>query len=110
MKDYSGSSKEKVIESVLVLISVVVVYLFCWTPTVIRFLYFEVFKAISDEFGTILITVAYCAIIFNSSINFLIYCLVGKSYRRHVKKAFTCSFTGITLTLRIPIHHFVPQA
>ena len=110
MKDIAGSSKEKLLENALVLSSVVVVYLLSWMPTVIRFFYFEVFHAINDELRTILLTIAYCAIIFNSSINFFIYCLVGKSYRRHVKKAFTCSFTGITLTLRFILHHFVPQA
>ena len=95
MKYIAGSSKEKVLESALVLISVVIIYLFCWTPTVIRLFYFSVFKASNDELWTILLTVAYFAVILNSSINFFIYCLVGKSYRRHVKKAFSCSFTGI---------------
>ena len=103
MEDITGSSKEKVLESALVLISVVIIYLFCWTPTIIRFFYFEVFKTINQEFKIILLTGGYCAIIFNSSINFFIYCLVGKRYRRHVKDAFTCSFTGRTLTFSILI-------
>ena len=109
MKDITGSSKENVLDSALVLISVVVIYLFCWTPTVVRFFYFEVFKSVDQELKNILLTIQDWTIIFNSSINFFIYCLVGKRYRGQVKKAFTCSSTSNTLTESLSINHPLPQ-
>ena len=109
MKDITRSSNAKVLDSALILISVAIIFLFSWTPFVIYQFYFDIFKAIDDDFRTTLLIVGHCALIFNSSINFFIYCLVGKRYRQHVAEAFACSSTGSTRTLSILIHLFVPQ-
>ena len=109
MKNIGSSSKERVLDSGLVLISVVVIFLFCWTPTIVFYFCFDVYKAVNNDFKYSINNISYCAIIFNSSSNFFIYCLVGKRYRQHVKEAFTCFSTGskyiyfqhpITLCLR----------
>ena len=109
MKDITGSSKENVLDSALVLISVVVIYLICWTPTVVRFFYFAILKSVDQELKKILLTLQDWTIIFNSSINFFIYCLVGKRYRGHVKKAFTCCSTSNTQTQSFTIKYTLPQ-
>ena len=90
MKTNSGFPKEKVLEGTFILISVVVVYILSQIPYFIMNLLREI-KTANHKGGRILDIlniVGDSAGAVNASINFFLYCIVGKQYRKYFKKAF----------------------
>ena len=93
MVDMPGSHQENVAEGALVLFGVVVAFTICWAPPLIKNILKETFQTYQLEWIQVLNQVGWCTVAINSSINFFIYCLVGKQYREHFKAVFTCFST-----------------
>ena len=86
-----GHHQESVTEGALVLFGVVLAFTICWAPHLIKNILKEIFQTYQLEWIQVLNQVGYCTVTINSSINFFIYCIVGKQYREHFKAAFGCS-------------------
>ena len=93
MKKKPGSPQDNVTEGALVLMVVVVAFTICWLPPLIKNILKEAFQSYQLEWIQVLKQVGFCTVIINSSINFFLYCIVGKQYRQHFKAAFICSFS-----------------
>ena len=93
MVDMPGSHQENVAEGALVLFGVVVAFTICWAPPLIKNILKETFQTYQLEWIQVLNQVGWCTVAINSSINFFIYCLVGKQYREHFRAVFTCFST-----------------
>ena len=94
MGNMPGSHQENVTEGALVLLGVVVALTICWAPPLIKIILKETFQTYQLEGIQVLNQVGHCTVTINSSINFLIYFIVGKQYREHFKSAFSCSSTS----------------
>ena len=93
MEDMPVSHQENVTEGALVLFGVVVAFTVCWAPPLIKNILKDTFQTYQLEWIQVLNQVGWCTVAINSSINFFIYCLVGKQYREHFKAVFTCFST-----------------
>ena len=91
MKKQPGTHQENVTDGALILLGVVVAFTICWAPSLVKNIISEIFKTHQLEVIGVLEQVGYCTVIINSSMNFFIYCIVGKQYRQHFKAAFICS-------------------
>ena len=94
MDKVSGSSREKMLEGAFVLISVVVVYILSQTPHFVKNLLKQIGRADHQEEKKILSIVGDSAVVLNSSVNFLLYCAVGKQYRANFRETFVCRSGG----------------
>ena len=91
MKKQPGTHQENLTDGALILLGVVVAFTMCWAPSLVKNIIAEIFKTHQLELIGVLEQVGYCTVIVNSSMNFFIYCIVGKQYRQHFKAAFICS-------------------
>ena len=85
MDSKSGYPKDKMFEGALMMVAVVVVYLVCWTPDIAMIVLAQFQQ---EEYERVLTIVGKCTNVLNSSVNFVLYCSLGKKYRNQVKKTF----------------------
>ena len=78
MKKGPGSPQDNVTEGALVLVGVVVAFVICWAPILLKHILKEAFQTYQLECIQVLKHVGYCTVIINSSIHLFIYCFVGK--------------------------------